>query len=262
PLANGNGGGTSSSLDGGLRNASVSSRSSPISSVASLASVRGEEHSGQPGRRRQSDSGLLEQQSRASQRQQQHRWAVAEQSSAIAEWTIDVVDAFDVQFDELVSPDYAGGRGPTERPAAGAAASAEMCAGEYTREPLQSPLPSPGGSPGGSPGRSPVQVPQAPTLDSDDSRRPAAGGHHHHHHHRRTSSGLVGFLMRGFRSSTPPTPVPDPPPPPQQTDNAAPAWRRHASHGAPSPPRAARSVHGDEESSGNDQELVMYPLQH
>ncbi|KAJ2705807.1 hypothetical protein H4R19_005078, partial [Coemansia spiralis] len=243
PAANGSGNGGCNSVDGVRRNTSLSSRSS-VASLVSLASAQGADQGVQAGRRRrQSDSGL-EQQSQSMQHQ--HRWALSEQSSAIAEWTVDVVDAFDVQFDNLVSTDYAG-HGGGQR-AVEKTSDAEMHAGVYTHEPLQSPSASP----------------QKPATDSDDSRQPAAAAATTvvaaGPHHRRTSSGLVGFLMRGFRSSTPPAPVPEPVP----RDNGAPGWRRHGSHevvAAQRRPAHNRPANG-EESSGSDQgHLVMYPLQ-
>ncbi|KAJ2348892.1 hypothetical protein GGF43_004490 [Coemansia sp. RSA 2618] len=120
-------------------------------------------------RRRRSESGIAP---------QQPQWSVSERSSAIAAWTIDVVDHFDVQFDELVSPEYGSADPPAAPRSAAPLAEVEVLAGEYAFVP-PSPVMSPSSTP--SPERPPSQERAS--------------------HHRRTSSGLVGFLMRGFRSS-------------------------------------------------------------
>ncbi|KAJ1726815.1 hypothetical protein LPJ61_004946, partial [Coemansia biformis] len=335
--------GGSNSLDAVRRKTSLSSRSSPagsISSAGSLASAsvsadrpqgawrvaRGSDQQTRAGRRRQSDSGIEQQARMQQQQQQQNRWTVSEQSSAIAEWTVDVVDCFDVQFDELVSPEYLekGGLRSVE-----SAEEAEIHAGKYTFEPQLSPTPSPRGSPGMGKGRAgsvvggqtPSDTGSAsplPSADSDETARRQQTGHH-----RRSSSGLVGFLMRGFRAGAPSSPPPPPPPPLPQSSQpppqrqpalirkeasapaaarggarhmrsvsgggmwreaSAPRWVRHGSQEggtqvptAPARPatqqerrrqqqqqqalqQGSRGSHGGD-SSGNDQDLVMYPLQ-
>ncbi|KAJ2780948.1 hypothetical protein GGI15_003365 [Coemansia interrupta] len=110
------------------------------------------------------------------------RLGVAERSSAIATWPIDVVDHFDVQFDELVGS--AQHRVESRRPAT-ALREPEVLAGRYAYAPpsAASPLPA-----------SPALTLTPAEHAADEGQRPG--------HHRRTSSGLVGFLMRGFRSSS------------------------------------------------------------
>ncbi|KAJ2160099.1 hypothetical protein GGF46_002512 [Coemansia sp. RSA 552] len=103
---------------------------------------------------------------------------VSEQSSAIAEWKVEVVDHFDVGFDELVSPEYGAQRAGPVRPAGPAALSMdepEISVGGYEFVAESAP-PSP--------------ATPAVSEESGSSR-----------HHRRGSSGLVGLLRRGFRSS-------------------------------------------------------------
>ncbi|KAJ2779037.1 hypothetical protein H4R18_004243 [Coemansia javaensis] len=284
-------------LDGVRRNVSLSSRSSQMSSplsssAASLeCSDRHPKHQNnknnsssnnnnnnngnnreRPGRRRQSESVLDHRQRQQQQQQYQPRWQVSERSSAIAEWTLDVVDHFDVQFDELVSPEYSssaakgGGVGsagtarqltPPEEP--------EIHIGQYSFEP---PAPT----------AAAMATPPAASPDP----RPAAGLHHHHEplaaagsganstassnnsgsnnnsnnnnngggargHHRRTSSGLVGFLMRGFRTgplSSSSSSSAAHPPPPVPTHNNNNNNNNNNNSNTSSGPRHARSVSG------------------
>ncbi|KAJ2728757.1 hypothetical protein H4S00_000808 [Coemansia sp. D1744] len=161
------------------------SRSSSSSASAASSLLVGARHS-EGGRRRQSESGITppplpqhQPQQHHHQQQQQHhqqqpRWAVSEQSSAMAAWTVDVVDHFDVQFDELVSPEYSN----VDSTATAALTEPEIVTGTYAFEPLSaSPSPS-----------------STLSLERPSSQERVG-------HHRRTSSGLVGFLMRGFRSN-------------------------------------------------------------
>ncbi|KAJ2471664.1 hypothetical protein GGI02_002116 [Coemansia sp. RSA 2322] len=161
------------------------------------------------------------------------RWTVSEHSSAIAGWPVDVVERFDVRFDELlVSPD----RHATVQPSALSAShsnrvpppppcDAELTAGAYSFLPPTDAAMS----------SAPMSPPMSLSPDTHDNR------HQHRSvdslrsqssnnsgrpnpqqqrgHHRRTSSGLVGFLMRGFRSNSAaavpcasPSPSPSPSP--------------------------------------------------
>ncbi|KAJ2236441.1 hypothetical protein IWW45_001775 [Coemansia sp. RSA 485] len=192
---------------------SSSSASAPASASASVCSLT---RSTSPDlaasrahrRHARSDATAQPQQSQSQQPQAQ-RWAVSEQASAIAGWQIDVVDHFDVRFDELV----ASSRSPVSMAAGplvarSVARDPEIHAGPYTFEPPTSPGTASSGVHLGSVVSPTGTVTTLGTLTPSDqgsadegvgTRRSARGGHGHH---RRTSSGLVGFLMRGFRSSS------------------------------------------------------------
>ncbi|KAJ2402807.1 hypothetical protein GGI23_000443 [Coemansia sp. RSA 2559] len=116
------------------------------------------------------------------QQQQQHpiKLSISDQSSAIAAWPIEIVDHFDVRFDELVSPGY---KSPERRPGSSAiartitATDPKVRLGEYRFTP--------------------------PPPIEDGSVSPGASSSSRSHH-RRTSSGLVSYLIRrGLRSVTP-----------------------------------------------------------
>ncbi|KAJ2657219.1 hypothetical protein IW148_005281 [Coemansia sp. RSA 1199] len=162
----------------GTSRSSSSSASAASSLLTGARYSEGARYSG-AGRRRQSESGITppplpQQQQQKQQQQQQSRWAISEQSSAMAAWSVDVVDHFDVQFDELVSPEYSN----ADSTATTALTEPEIVAGTYSFESL-SPSPSPSST---------LSLEQPPSQERVG-------------HHRRTSSGLVGFLMRGFRSN-------------------------------------------------------------
>ncbi|KAJ2111118.1 hypothetical protein IW146_005595 [Coemansia sp. RSA 922] len=143
------------------------------------------------------------------------RWTISENSSAIAGWPVEVVERFDVRFDELVSS--TSSKQQLLSPIAVTTPSdAELIAGEYTFYPashatdevLTPSLSEPGTA-------------ELPALGLQPSSSPASSEHQRsgdsvtRGHHRRTSSGLVGFLMRGFRSSSSATvPCASPPPMP------------------------------------------------
>ncbi|KAJ1942930.1 hypothetical protein GGF37_002886 [Kickxella alabastrina] len=130
------------------------------------------------------------------------RWSVSEQASAIAGWTVDVVDHFDVRFDELV----VHGPGASDAVARSMPRDPEIYAGEYTFVPPTSPASAALGSvvsPAGT-----VTTLDAQSQSQLDLRSNDGSSHLRRKHHRRASSGLVGFILRGFRSSTPSSPSP------------------------------------------------------
>ncbi|KAJ2821116.1 hypothetical protein FBU31_005009 [Coemansia sp. 'formosensis'] len=161
---------------------------------------------------------------------QSPRWTVSENSSAIAGWPVEVVERFDVRFDELVSPTTQ--RQPAS-PMIKPPYDAELIAGEYTFFPATHDEVLPYLS---EPGTA-----EMPALGLQSSSSPASSEHQRsgdnavRGHHRRTSSGLVGFLMRGFRSSSSATvPCASPPPmpltPPQVESLRTSDGRRRLNH--------------------------------
>ncbi|KAJ2370293.1 hypothetical protein H4S02_000771 [Coemansia sp. RSA 2611] len=196
---------------------SSSSSSSAVSLMPAARAPWGRHSEGAqpPGRRRQSESGIPVAPPTQS-------WAAAEQSSAIASWKIDVVDHFDVQFDALVSPEY---RNADASPTRRALSEPEFVEGEYAFVPP-----------------SPVTGASTPSLDVSDDQQRAT--------HRRTSSGLVGFLMRGFRSTAS---SPSSPPIHHARSSSGGGQRRH--------PRALSNPPKPEDQADDaSAELVLYPL--
>ncbi|KAJ1767320.1 hypothetical protein IW140_005586 [Coemansia sp. RSA 1813] len=122
------------------------------------------------------------QQHQQHQQQHQSKLSISDQSSAIAAWPIEIVDRFDVCFDDLVSPRH---KAPAaQQPGSTmartiSATDPEVRLGEYRFTP-------------------------PPHEDSSGGGSPGATASSSHSHHRRTSSGLVGYLIRrGLRSVTP-----------------------------------------------------------
>ncbi|KAJ2450740.1 hypothetical protein EV183_004073 [Coemansia sp. RSA 2336] len=207
----------------------------------------------QRGRRRQSESGIVPG-GQHQQQQMQQRWAVSEQSSAIAAWTIDVVDHFDVQFDELVSPESASRSMEQD----GLLHEPEISAGQYRFVPAGDA--------------------EGPSSSSSLLERPAsASSSGHGGGHRRTSSGLVGLIRRGFRSTTASPSAASPPSRPAKpgggNGHSATSSRSTVHHqrsvsgsivNEKSPPRRALSNPPPPASQQQQQdepaELVMYPL--
>ncbi|KAJ2776126.1 hypothetical protein GGI18_004409, partial [Coemansia linderi] len=154
------------------------------------------------------------------------RWAISENSSAIAGWPVEIVERFDVRFDELVSATKRVSSSPV---AVSIPSDAELTAGEYTfypalHEEALSSLSEPGTA-------------ELPALSLQSSSSPASSEHQRsgdnagRGHHRRTSSGLVGFLMRGFRSSSSATvPCVAPPVTPPQAEALRTDGRRRLHH--------------------------------
>ncbi|KAJ2608514.1 hypothetical protein H4S08_004424 [Coemansia sp. RSA 1365] len=234
-------------------NGAVSSEESTGDSPLRWDATRTIQHR-KPRRRRQSES--------AATQHSPHRWIVSEQSSAIAEWPVEVVDRFEVGFDELVSPEYASrdhrdiNRDPPQLQepqvryldyvfVQNASVSSAPLASHFdvklSPQQQMSPLLQPRCSPSSDVGLS----------------------------HRRTTSGLVGFLKRGFRSSAPP-PRTDSGGSGSAVGNASPAspsrHTRSASGGSPTPvvtcigedslPTLRRN------GASQDAHIIMYPLQH
>ncbi|KAJ1748448.1 hypothetical protein LPJ79_004508 [Coemansia sp. RSA 1821] len=192
----------------------------------------------QRGRRRPSEPGLLP--------EQMQRWAVSEQSSAIAAWTIDVVDHFDVQFDELVAPGRGGAAARRQQQQQQHGLSEpEISAGQYRFVP-----------------------PAADAPSSSSSLEHSAPSEHGTH--RRTSSGLVGRIRRGFRSSTPSPSAASPPSRPSRPGLSAATSSSHAAAHQRSvsgsivseKTRQPRALSSPPQSAGQREpkELVMYPL--
>ncbi|KAJ2861117.1 hypothetical protein GGH94_005104 [Coemansia aciculifera] len=166
------------------------------------------------------------------------RWTISENSSAIAGWPVDVVERFDVRFDELVSSTSSKQQQQqlSSPIAVTTPSDAELIAGEYTfysaSQAIDEVLPPSVSEPG---------TAELPALALQSSSSPASSEHQRsgdtvtRGHHRRTSSGLVGFLMRGFRSSSSATvPCASPPPmpvtPPQVESLRAGDGRRRLNH--------------------------------
>ncbi|KAJ2077484.1 hypothetical protein H4R24_005102 [Coemansia sp. RSA 988] len=213
-------------------------------------------------RRRQSESAVAQQ-------NPPHHWIVSEQSSAIAEWPVEVVDRFDVRFDELVSPEYT--TRDHVRPARDPAPlrDPQVRSLEYVFVPESLTPSAPVAVAAHSDARLSPQPQLSPQLQPRTSPNSDTGPSH-----RRTSSGLVGFLKRGFRSSAPPP----------RSDSGSSGSAIVGAAGPASPSRHVRSVSGGSPAPANagsigggstnspparrrtgasqDGHIVMYPLQH
>ncbi|PIA13336.1 hypothetical protein COEREDRAFT_83578 [Coemansia reversa NRRL 1564] len=256
-------------------NGAASSEDSAAAAAAADSPIRWDtpptrsSHHRKPRRRRRRQS-----ESAAPQQHPPHRWIVSEQSSAIAEWPVEVVDRFEVGFDELVSPEYA--------------------TRNYTRINRDSPqlqdpqvrpvdyvfVPDPAAPPASTASSASTALPShfdaklspqtqmSPMLQPRTSPSSDVGLSH-----RRTTSGLVGFLKRGFRSSAPPPRSDSGSSGSVVAGNSSPASPsrhvRSASGGSPVPAVAASIVENCDNptarrrtGASQDGHIIMYPLQH
>ncbi|KAI8318198.1 hypothetical protein GQ54DRAFT_300674 [Martensiomyces pterosporus] len=178
---------------------------------------------------------------------ERRRWTVSEKASAIAGWKVEVVDQFDVLFDELVAPQLkssnnlsrtlsshtmfparsSSDQGPSSVPPVTQSVrllqEPAITVGEYQCLP-----PSTAGAAAEGGAATPSD---SGSLSTDgESVRTTSNSRQHH---RRTSSGLVGFLMRGFRSSTSSpsaSPKLDNAQPPQTSNNGSRLQRKGSRH--------------------------------
>ncbi|KAJ1733693.1 hypothetical protein LPJ72_002740 [Coemansia sp. Benny D160-2] len=167
----------------------------------------------------------LQQQQHQQQQLQHHNYShkqpqngklsISDQSSAIASWPLEIVDHFDLRFDDLVSPDYKSSARQPDSVAAPTitASEARVQIGKYRFVPFPPPLPLPplpsqtvedGSSHSGSNHSNSNSNSNSLRGSGSPGAASSSSSYQQQHHHRRTSSGLVGYLIRrGLRSITP-----------------------------------------------------------